>query len=86
MPKRKFNYRHFFNNEEVDKTKFMIRLADYCLELCGNSDNPLLNVYFVDEKKLNRLYNQMRRTGHLYLYCGNKESESFQIKKERVVE
>lgn len=85
MPKRKFNYVHLYNGKEVSKAEFIRKLSMLCTEVVGNSDNPLLNVEFVNEKKVIRTYNRMKRNGVCYIFWSESApSETFQIKKERI--
>ena len=83
MPRRKYRYIHLLNNVEVDKGTFWRHLANHCCEVLGNSDNPLLNVLVVDDKKLDRLYNRLKRTGQLHIFIDDEtgDCEDFQIKK-----
>ena len=88
MPKKKFNYTHFYNGKEVSKTEFYIALAKrYSEVIVYDENNPLLNIETFDETKATREYNRLKRTGTLLIVCyeDTGRSESFQIKKERIL-
>lgn len=87
MSKKKYNYIHKVNGKEVTRGEFTRRLATHCTEVWGNSDNPLLNVEMVDDKKLTRLYNRLMKKGHLHIFINGdvERCEDFRIIKEKIL-
>lgn len=82
---KKYNYHYIINNTEVDRDTFEEELAN-CFTVCDtHHTNPLLNIGYVDEKKLNSIYRQLRNQRlNAYLYCTDFGGRTFKIKREEI--
>lgn len=83
MPRKKYKREFIHNNQKVTRTEFLNALNGACLSCDTHYDNPLLNVYYTDLKKVKRVYNQMMRNPRLtYLFVGG--GGTFKITREEV--
>lgn len=82
---RKYNYHYIINNTEVDRDTFETEIAD-CFTKCDtNYSNPLLNIGYIDTKKLNSILRQLKTQKlNAYLYCTDFGGRTFKIKREEI--
>lgn len=87
MYRKRYIYHHFFNNKEVSKEEFLEELSKHCMRCDTNFKNPLMNIYYLDTKELQRKYNYLKlhpRTTQIYINDNKGLSNSFNIKRDLI--
>lgn len=81
MPRYKYTY--YINNVVVDRKTFEKELQEACIKCDTNYSNPLLNIGYVDTKKYERTYRQLKTQKiNCFMVCNDFGGRGYSIKRE----
>ena len=79
----KYKYTYYINNTVVDRKTFERELQEVFIKCDTNYSNPLLNIGYLDTKKYERTYRQLKTQKlHSYLVCNDFGGRGYRIKRE----
>lgn len=79
--RKRYIYTHYVNNKVVSKEEFFKELEPFCMRCDTNYDNPLMNISYLDTKKLKSKYDYFKthpRSTTIYI----DSHKSFHISRE----